>query len=432
MCNKKEPFRDLFAMVLLSPARTIRILEVASMKRKHIFQVLVGTLIAGYLTVFYGMRNTIDTSFTQHAVQAATEQTNQLYTSTKRAFPAKNLSKNAVTSTQSKLEQLAQNVDDRDQKKVVLKDKQDADAASHMLTIEETVKTQNGNLAQTAEDGSRANAAYKAIANTKPEFAADYQQQVNQLYKKSLAIAQIQKLYQDQNMQHPKANLSSDSIDLAVNAVENVENQDFAKNVLPLVQVARNSQESNDSNIAMGQNSASSQSKQTDQQTSASGVEPASGVGTTAAASSQKTPSSSSSQTPSESSQPSSSNPAGSSTSASDDQGQSSSTPASTGSIEPLTTVLSGGLYKTYDDAVAAIKVQGKSVDDMTVKSVTMSDGSYQWTWGPNGDSGSQASSSSASSSGSDESSSTGTSISSSRAASSPSSNANQASSQAN
>ena len=432
MCNKKEPFRDLFAMVLLSPARTIRILEVASMKRKHIFQVLVGTLIAGYLTVFYGMRNTIDTSFTQHAVQAATEQTNQLYTSTKRAFPAKNLSKNAVTSTQSKLEQLAQNVDDRDQKKVVLKDKQDADAASHMLTIEETVKTQNGNLAQTAEDGSRANAAYKAIANTKPEFAADYQQQVNQLYKKSLAIAQIQKLYQDQNMQHPKANLSSDSIDLAVNAVENVENQDFAKNVLPLVQVARNSQESNDSNIAMGQNSASSQSKQTDQQTSASGVEPASGVGTTAAASSQKTPSSSSSQTPSHSSQPSSSNPAGSSTSASDDQGQSSSTPASTGSIEPLTTVLSGGLYKTYDDAVAAIKVQGKSVDDMTVKSVTMSDGSYQWTWGPNGDSGSQASSSSASSSGSDESSSTGTSSSSSRAASSPSSNANQASSQAN
>lgn len=419
MCNKKEPFRALFAMVLLSPARTIRILEVASMKRKHIFQVLVGTLIAGYLTVFYGMRNTIDTSFTQHAVQAATEQTNQLYTSTKRAFPAKNLSKNAVTSMQSKLEQLAQNVDDRDQKKVVLKDKQDADAASHMLTIEETVKTQNGNLAQTAEDGSRANAAYKAIANTKPEFAADYQQQVNQLYKKSLAIAQIQKLYQDQNMQHPKANLSSDSIDLAVNAVENVENQDFAKNVLPLVQVARNSQESNDSNVAMGQNSASSQSKQTDQQTSASGAEPASGVGTTAAASSQKTPSSSSSQTPAESSQPSSSNPTGSSTSSSNDQGQSSSTPASTGSIEPLTTVLSGGLYKTYDDAVAAIKVQGKSVDDMTVKSVTMSDGSYQWTWGPNGDSGSQASSSSASSS-------------SSHAASSPSSNASQASSQAN
>ena len=110
----------------------------------------------------------------------------------------------------------------------------------------------------------------------------------------------------------------------------------------------------------------------------------------------------------------------GSSTSSSNDQGQSSSTPASTGSIEPLTTVLSGGLYKTYDDAVAAIKVQGKSVDDMTVKSVTMSDGSYQWTWGPNGDSGSQASSS------------TGASSSSSRAASSPSSNANQASSQAN
>ncbi|EGF47690.1 hypothetical protein AAULR_22884 [Lacticaseibacillus rhamnosus MTCC 5462] len=398
------------------------------MKRKHIFQVLVGTLIAGYLTVFYGMRNTIDTSFTQHAVQAATEQTNQLYTSTKRAFPAKNLSKNAVTSTQSKLEQLAQNVDDRDQKKVVLKDKQDADAASHMLTIEETVKTQNGNLAQIAEDGSRANAAYKAIANTKPEFAADYQQQVNQLYKKSLAIAQIQKLYQDQNMQHPKANLSSDSIDLAVNAVENVENQDFAKNVLPLVQVARNFQESNDSNVAMGQNSASSQSKQTDQQTSASGAEPASGVGTTAAASSQKTSSSSSSsQQPAESSQPSSSNPTGSSTSSSNDQGQSSSTPASTGSIEPLTTVLSGGLYKTYDDAVAAIKVQGKSVDDMTVKSVTMSDGSYQWTWGPNGDSGSQTSSSNAAAS-----SSTGASSSSSRAASSPSSNANQASSQAN
>ncbi len=398
------------------------------MKRKHIFQVLVGTLIAGYLTVFYGMRNTIDTSFTQHAVQAATEQTNQLYTSTKRAFPAKNLSKNAVTSTQSKLEQLAQNVDDRDQKKVVLKDKQDADAASHMLTIEETVKTQNGNLAQTAEDGSRANAAYKAIANTKPEFAADYQQQVNQLYKKSLAIAQIQKLYQDQNMQHPKANLSSDSIDLAVNAVENVENQDFAKNVLPLVQVARNSQENNDSNVAMGKNSASSQSKQTDQQTSASGAEPASGVGTTAAASSQKTSSSSSSsQQPAESSQPSSSNPTGSSTSSSNDQGQSSSTPASTGSIEPLTTVLSGGLYKTYDDAVAAIKVQGKSVDDMTVKSVTMSDGSYQWTWGPNGDSGSQTSSSSVAAS-----SSTGASSSSSRAASSPSSNANQASSQAN
>ena len=228
-------------------------------------------------------------------------------------------------------------------------------------------------------------------------------------------------------MQHPKANLSSDSIDLAVNAVENVENQDFAKNVLPLVQVARNSQESNDSDVAMNQKGASSQSHQTGRESAASDDEPASGAGTTSTPSSQKTPSSISSQQPAESSQPSSSNPAGSSTSASDDQGQSSSTPASTGSIEPLTTVLSGGLYKTYDDAVAAIKVQGKSVDDMTVKSVTMSDGSYQWTWGPNGDSGSQTSSSSAAAS-----SSTGASSSSSRTASSPSSNANQASSQAN
>ena len=41
------------------------------MKRKHIFQILIVTLLAGYLTVFYGMRNTIDTSFEQHAVQAA-------------------------------------------------------------------------------------------------------------------------------------------------------------------------------------------------------------------------------------------------------------------------------------------------------------------------------------------------------------------------
>jgi hypothetical protein len=63
-----------------------------------------------------------------------------------------------------------------------------------------------------------------------------------------------------------------------------------------------------------------------------------------------------------------------------------------------MTTVLSGGLYKTYDDAVAAIKVQGKSVDDMTVKSVTMSDGSYQWTWGPTGDSGSSSKTSASSS----------------------------------
>ena len=54
MCNKKKLFRDLFAMVLLSPARTIRILEVPSMKRKHIFQILIVTLLAGYLTVFTG------------------------------------------------------------------------------------------------------------------------------------------------------------------------------------------------------------------------------------------------------------------------------------------------------------------------------------------------------------------------------------------
>ncbi|ARY92823.1 MULTISPECIES: FliK family flagellar hook-length control protein [Lacticaseibacillus] len=366
------------------------------MKQKHIFQILVGTLIAGYLTVFYGMRSTIDTSFAQHAVQAATQQTNQLYTSAKRTFPAKHLSRAAVTSTQEKLKQLANNVDDRKQKKTILKDKQDADAASYMLTIEETTKAQSSNLAQLAEDGSQANKAYKAIASTKPEFAADYQQSVSQLYRKSLAISQIQKLYKDQNLQHPKSDLSSSSVDLAVNAVENVENQDFAKNVLPLVQVARKSQESSDSNVAMGNTTSSGQSTQK-QAATANSSEPASGVGKKDNSSSQA-PTSSASQS-NQTSQSSSTATSSSSSSKSDNQTQPSSDPTASSSLEPMTTVLSGGLYKTYDDAVAAIKVQGKSVDDMTVKSVTMSDGSYQWTWGPTGDSGSSSNKTSASSS---------------------------------
>ena len=99
--------------------------------------------------------------------------------------------------------------------------------------IQQATNAQSSNLAQIESEGTRASAAYKAIVAIKPAFAADYQQAVTQLYKKSLAIAQIKKLYNDQNLQHPKADLSSSNIDLAINAIENVENQDFAKNVLP-------------------------------------------------------------------------------------------------------------------------------------------------------------------------------------------------------
>ena len=160
MCNKKKLFRDLFAMVLLSPARIIRILEVPSMKRKHIFQILIVTLLAGYLTVFYGMRNTIDTSFEQHAVQAATQQISQLYSSSKRTFPAKHLSRSMVTAAQAKVNRLVHNVENRDQKKIVAKDKRDADAASNMLTIQEATNAQSSNLAQIESEGTRASAAY--------------------------------------------------------------------------------------------------------------------------------------------------------------------------------------------------------------------------------------------------------------------------------
>ena len=99
--------------------------------------------------------------------------------------------------------------------------------------IQQATNAQSSNLAQIESEGTQASAAYKAIVAIKPAFAADYQQAVTQLYKKSLAIAQIKKLYNDQNLQHPKADLSSSNIDLAINAIENVENQDFAKNVLP-------------------------------------------------------------------------------------------------------------------------------------------------------------------------------------------------------
>ena len=371
------------------------------MKQKHTFQILVGTLIAGYVTVFYGMRSTIDTSFAQHAVQAATQQTNQLYTSARRTFPAKHLSRNIVTAVQKKLQQLAHNVDDHKQKQTILKDKQDADAASYMLTIEQTTKAQSSNLAQTAEDGSQAYKAYKAIASSKPEFAADYQQSVNQLYKKALAISQIQKLYTDRNLQHPKANLSSSRVDLAVNAVENVENQNFAKNVLPLVQVARKSQTSNDSSVSMVNPNSSDQNGQKHETATTNTSEPASGVGKKDDTPTKQTPGSSDTQPDhNQAAQSSSATTNGNGPSNTpDNQNQPSSSPAASSSLEPMTTVLSGGLYKTYDDAVAAIKVQGKSVDDMTVKSVTMSDGSYQWTWGPSGDSGNSNKSSSISTS---------------------------------
>ena len=138
----------------------------------------------------------------------------------------------------------------------------------------------------------------------------------------------------------------------------------------------------------MGNTTSSGQSTQK-QDATANSSEPASGVGKKDNSSSQA-PTSSASQS-NQTSQSSSTATSSSSSSKSDNQTQPSSDPTASSSLEPMTTVLSGGLYKTYDDAVAAIKVQGKSVDDMTVKSVTMSDGSYQWTWGPTGDSGSSS-----------------------------------------
>ena len=76
------------------------------MKRRTLFSIIVITLTAGFFTLFYGMHSTWTDTRSAQAVQAATDQVNDLFKDQSHQLPSDQLNKQAIAAAETKLNRL--------------------------------------------------------------------------------------------------------------------------------------------------------------------------------------------------------------------------------------------------------------------------------------------------------------------------------------
>ncbi|MFT8840565.1 MAG: hypothetical protein ABF954_11210, partial [Lacticaseibacillus paracasei] len=109
------------------------------MKRRTLFSIIVITLTAGFFTLFYGMHSTWTDTRSAQAVQAATDQVNDLFKDQSHQLPSDQLNKQAIAAAETKLQQARQKANDADHAAALASAQADVDAAKHMLIVKDAV-----------------------------------------------------------------------------------------------------------------------------------------------------------------------------------------------------------------------------------------------------------------------------------------------------
>ncbi|GAN36274.1 hypothetical protein [Lacticaseibacillus paracasei] len=217
------------------------------MKRRTLFSIIVITLTAGFFTLFYGMHSTWTDTRSAQAVQAATDQVNDLFKDQSHQLPSDQLNKQAIAAAETKLQQARQKANDADHVAALASAQADVDAAKHMLIVKDAVAQNPTKLDELKTLSDESQQALTELAKQKPTFVQTYQKRVTQLSDQEAAVAKIASLFSDTDFKTPKPNLSSAQVQAALAAVEKLDNKQFADQVMPLISTAQDATAGEDS-----------------------------------------------------------------------------------------------------------------------------------------------------------------------------------------
>ncbi|RND44910.1 hypothetical protein FAM18110_02629 [Lacticaseibacillus paracasei] len=217
------------------------------MKRRTLFSIIVITLTAGFFTLFYGMHSTWTDTRSAQAVQAATDQVNDLFKDQSHQLPSDQLNKQAIAAAETKLQQARQKANDADHAAALASAQADVDAAKHMLIVKDAVTQNSTKLDELKTLSDESQQALTELAKQKPTFVQTYQERVAQLSDQEAAVAKIASLFSDTDFKTPKPNLSSAQVQAALAAVEKLDNKQFADQVMPLISIAQDATAGEDS-----------------------------------------------------------------------------------------------------------------------------------------------------------------------------------------
>lgn len=217
------------------------------MKRRTLFSIIVITLTAGFFTLFYGMHSTWTDTRSAQAVQAATDQVNDLFKDQSHQLPSDQLNKQAIAAAETKLQQARQKANDVDHAAALASAQADVDAAKHMLIVKDAVTQNSTKLDELKTLSDESQQALTELAKQKPTFVQTYQERVAQLSDQEAAVAKIASLFSDTDFKTPKPNLSSAQVQAALAAVEKLDNKQFADQVMPLISTAQDATAGEDS-----------------------------------------------------------------------------------------------------------------------------------------------------------------------------------------
>lgn len=217
------------------------------MKRRTLFSIIVITLTAGFFTLFYGMHSTWTDTRSAQAVQAATDQVNDLFKDQSHQLPSDQLNKQAIAAAETKLQQARQKANDADHAAALASAQADVDAAKHMLIVKDAVAQNATKLDELKTLSDKSQQALTELAKQKPTFVQTYQKRVAQLSDQEAAVAKIASLFSDTDFKTPKPNLSLAQVQAALAAVEKLDNKQFADQVMPLISTAQDATAGEDS-----------------------------------------------------------------------------------------------------------------------------------------------------------------------------------------
>ncbi|MDE3294947.1 hypothetical protein LTZ20_13015 [Lacticaseibacillus rhamnosus] len=209
------------------------------MKRRTLFSIIVVTLTAGCFTLFYGMHSMWTDTQSAQAVQAATEEVDTLFKDKAHQLPADQLSQEKIEAVATKLHAARQKLTEPEYAAKLASAQADVDAAKHMLTVKKAVAQTTTNLSDLKTLTSDSQQALSELATQKPEFVQAYQKRVAQLSDQEAAVAKIASLFDDPDFKEPKEGLSAAQVQTALAALEHVNNQQFADQMLPIIATAQ-------------------------------------------------------------------------------------------------------------------------------------------------------------------------------------------------
>ncbi|EKP96570.1 hypothetical protein LCA32G_0270 [Lacticaseibacillus paracasei] len=193
------------------------------------------------------MHSTWTDTRSAQAVQAATDQVNDLFKDQSHQLPSDQLNKQAIAAAETKLQQARQKANDADHAAALASAQADVDAAKHMLIVKDAVAQNATKLDELKTLSDESQQALTELAKQKPTFVQTYQKRVAQLSDQEAAVAKIASLFSDTDFKTPKPNLSSAQVQAALAAVEKLDNKQFADQVMPLISTAQDATAGEDS-----------------------------------------------------------------------------------------------------------------------------------------------------------------------------------------